>query len=222
MIMKHPDDKKCCTKDRLLKAASGIFAEKGFRDTTIQDICSAADANVAGVNYYFGSKENLYMEAWKAASLLMDEIYVKPVMKIPDPETRLKELIKHRVKHTFDDGPAGEFRKLAFKEMGTPTESHDIIVKSFLRPMMDLLTRTVAEIMETSESNPCAQRCAFSLHSQLVFLNVLRMKKKLNQMEFLAGSGDIPTEGQISLLTDHIATFVMGGIMATAKQNGIN
>jgi len=220
--MKHSDDEKYGTRERLLEAASRIFAEKGFRDTTIQDICSAADANVAAVNYHFGSKDNLYLEVWNSVSDVMMKTYVNPLSSISDPEARLKEIVRERVRQTFDEGPAGHLRKLAFKEMGTPTESHDIVVKSFLRPMMNLLTRTVAEIMETSESNPCAQRCAFSLHSQLVFLNVLRMKKKLNQMEFLAGSGDIPTEGQISLLTDHIATFVMGGIMATAKQNGIN
>lgn len=209
------------TRERLLKTASSVFAKHGFRAATIQDICSSADANVAAVNYYFGSKEKLYIEVWKSTASLMNEIYVKPVMQITNPKTRLEELIKQRVRHTFDDGPAGEFRKLAFKEMGNPTGAHDMIVKSFLRPMMDLLTKTVAEIMKTSETNPCAQRCAFSLHSQLVFLNVLRMKRKLNQMEFLAGSGDIPTEEQISLLTNHISTFVMGGIMATAKQNGI-
>ena len=40
-----------------------MFAERGFESTTVRDICQAAGANVAAVNYYFGDKERLYVEA---------------------------------------------------------------------------------------------------------------------------------------------------------------
>ena len=49
------------TKDRLLKAAREVFAERGDKDARVRDICARAGANVAAVNYYFGSKEKLFM-----------------------------------------------------------------------------------------------------------------------------------------------------------------
>lgn len=50
------------TKENILNAAKKVFAEHGFRDATIRQICSAANVNVAMVNYHFKNKEALYAE----------------------------------------------------------------------------------------------------------------------------------------------------------------
>ena len=55
------------TRQRLLEAAGEIFAEQGFRQTTVRDICARAGANVAAVNYHFGDKEKLYSEVLRFA-----------------------------------------------------------------------------------------------------------------------------------------------------------
>jgi len=44
---------------RLLNAAESLFGDKGFHPTSIRDITSSAKANLAAVNYHFGSKEGL-------------------------------------------------------------------------------------------------------------------------------------------------------------------
>src|SRR5215471_19103882 len=50
------------TRQRLLEAAVQLFAERGFQNVTVRDICAAAEANVAAVNYYFRDKWGLYKE----------------------------------------------------------------------------------------------------------------------------------------------------------------
>jgi AcrR family transcriptional regulator len=55
------------TQADLLDAACRTFAEKGYRDATIAEICQRAGANIAAVNYYFRDKETLYVEAWRLA-----------------------------------------------------------------------------------------------------------------------------------------------------------
>jgi AcrR family transcriptional regulator len=47
------------TRDRLLDAAERLFAEHGFAATSLRTLTEAAGANVAAVNYHFGSKEGL-------------------------------------------------------------------------------------------------------------------------------------------------------------------
>jgi AcrR family transcriptional regulator len=47
------------TRARILDVAEGLFAERGFHATTLRDITQLAQANVAAVNYHFGSKEAL-------------------------------------------------------------------------------------------------------------------------------------------------------------------
>ncbi|MDH4203877.1 MAG: TetR family transcriptional regulator, partial [Phycisphaerae bacterium] len=54
-------------KAQLLEAATKVFARKGYDKTTVADICQTAKSNTASVNYYFGSKEELYAEVWTAA-----------------------------------------------------------------------------------------------------------------------------------------------------------
>ena len=47
------------TKDRILDAAERLFARHGFHNTSLRAITSEAGANVAAVNYHFGSKDAL-------------------------------------------------------------------------------------------------------------------------------------------------------------------
>ena len=50
------------TKDRIIAAAQALFAEKGFPATSMREITTRADVNLAAINYHFGSKENLLHE----------------------------------------------------------------------------------------------------------------------------------------------------------------
>ena len=47
------------TKGRLLEATENLIAEKGFDAVSVRDITGLAKANVAAVNYHFGSREGL-------------------------------------------------------------------------------------------------------------------------------------------------------------------
>lgn len=47
-------------KIQILDAAEALFAEQGFAQVSIRDIAVAAKANVAAVNYHFGSKGRLF------------------------------------------------------------------------------------------------------------------------------------------------------------------
>lgn len=47
------------TKELILDAAEGLFADSGFQATSLRDITSAAGVNLAAVHYHFGSKDAL-------------------------------------------------------------------------------------------------------------------------------------------------------------------
>ena len=59
------------TKDRILGAAEELFAQHGFMGTSLRQVTSRADVNIAAVNYHFGSKENLINEVFRRR---MDEM----------------------------------------------------------------------------------------------------------------------------------------------------
>jgi AcrR family transcriptional regulator len=47
------------TRDRLLNAAEQLFATRGIDAVSVRDITDEAEANLAAVNYHFGSKHGL-------------------------------------------------------------------------------------------------------------------------------------------------------------------
>ena len=59
------------TKDRILGAAEELFAQHGFAGTSLRQVTTRADVNIAAVNYHFGSKENLVNEVFRRR---MDEM----------------------------------------------------------------------------------------------------------------------------------------------------
>ncbi len=52
-------ESKVATKQRLIEAAESLFADEGFDRVSVRDITQRANANVAAVNYHFGSREGL-------------------------------------------------------------------------------------------------------------------------------------------------------------------
>ena len=78
------------TKQKLIKSAINVFAEKGFRDATVRQIVKqAGTANINAVNYYFGSKEQLYKQ-------ILEMIFAEYDRQVPTdfqdktPEAQLK------------------------------------------------------------------------------------------------------------------------------------
>lgn len=50
---------KLSTQHKILDAAQSLFAETGFNGTSLRQITSQAEVNLASVNYHFGSKKEL-------------------------------------------------------------------------------------------------------------------------------------------------------------------
>lgn len=60
--MLYPDS---TTHEKILDAAEKLFADNGFRGTSLRQITQLAGVNIAAVNYHFGDKESLYVEVIK-------------------------------------------------------------------------------------------------------------------------------------------------------------
>ena len=65
------------TKDRILGAAEELFAQHGFAGTSLRQVTSRADVNIAAVNYHFGSKENLVNEVFRRRMDEMTELRLR-------------------------------------------------------------------------------------------------------------------------------------------------
>src|ERR1019366_7752468 len=83
------------TRTKLLEAAGQVFAECGFHDATVREICSRAGANVASVNYYFGDKVELYEEVLRQAVSSVHDAVLREALNDMDPRQALRRMVRH-------------------------------------------------------------------------------------------------------------------------------
>ena len=86
----------------IIAIAKELFAQHGFDATSVRDIAQRANINVAMINYYFNSKENLLETLVKQGieGYKLDASYYEGE---EDPFTRLDKMIEHYVDSKFAD-----------------------------------------------------------------------------------------------------------------------
>ena len=70
LFVTRPSD---ITRDRILKAAERLFAERGYDHTSIRAIVAKARVNQAAINYHFDGKDGLYREVLRSAFRALTE-----------------------------------------------------------------------------------------------------------------------------------------------------
>jgi AcrR family transcriptional regulator len=78
------------TEQKIIKAASKLFTQKGYAATKTREIAEEADINLALLNYYFGSKERLYKEVVKDKLWMLLEVMI-PILS--DEKVSLEEKV---------------------------------------------------------------------------------------------------------------------------------
>ena len=208
------------TKDRLVAAATTLFAERGFHGTTVRDIAELADANVAAGNYHYGSKKALYLEVLRAqfaeVRALLDARGANPPTRELERLDRpaLVRILRTRVRVMLEmllGPPPSVHGTLMQREMVDPSEAMPVIVAEFIRPMFEEMYDIVAHLAP-SLGRQSVERCVHSIIAQGLFYRfnrpaVLEMLAIEEYPETLAGE-----------LTDHIAEFSLGGLEALAAR----
>ena len=97
------------TADRILRVASGLFAEKGFANVSVRDICKATGTTAPVIYYYFGSKKGLFDAVARKNITMADFIErLSSASGSKDPKKGLEEFISTYLTsfpdHTFDIG----------------------------------------------------------------------------------------------------------------------
>jgi AcrR family transcriptional regulator len=150
------------TRDRILKAAERLFAERGYDGTSVRAIVAKARVNQAAINYHFDGKDGLYREVLRAAfralteqqlvhadetkAMTREEALGEFVRRQLWPLAARDELSRHlRIFNWETVRPTAVFRKLMSEE-ATPFMSLAVdLIRRFL-PDADHRTLMVAAV----------------------------------------------------------------------------
>ena len=201
--MSPPDD----TKSRLLNAAGAVFAEKGFEAATVREICQAAGANIAAVNYYFGDKERLYIEAVREAYCAREENAPMPLWtEGTPPETKLHDFVATFLRRLLAEGRPPWHLGLALRELAHPTAACVEIVRDYIRPMAEILRAIVAELAPADADSVDRHLLCFSIVGQCLFYHVHKAI-----IRELVGEEEFATY-HVDLLADHVTGFTLAAL----------
>jgi AcrR family transcriptional regulator len=193
------------TRKSLLDAASEVFAEKGYRDATIAEICEKAGANIAAVNYHFRDKETLYKEAWRYS--FSESVKAHPpdggVSDTAPPEERLRGQVTALL-HRIADENNKEFLFVQ-KELANPTGLLEEI-----RPLHEKMESLVRELLGPRCSDMRVRFCTISIISQCINPAVGMKGRK----EMREGKDGPPGVDDIEAYSKHVVKFSLAGIHA--------
>lgn len=206
--------KKQNTKERLIDSASEIFAEKGFREATVAEICEKAEANIAAVNYHFGDKTKLYKAVW-------GHLYQATRKEFPVPETHevlgaevwLHLFLRSRLQRTLATGPAGLYPKLIHREMTEITSEHEYIFITYLRPNRLRVRDAIFDFMDQAMSEEQLSVATLNFMGVHISMNIGYQKHMQNpslQKKF-------PAEIHSEQLLKQVEAFAIGGLKEVKK-----
>lgn len=193
-------------KARLLDAAGEVFAEKGFEGATVRDICNRAEANVAAVNYYFGDKQQLYLEAVQQAHCMREPRNIEWVDGTP-PEQKLRDFIRLMMEDMLDDDRPSWHLTLMMREMARPTAACEELVRSFIGPKFAVLLNILDELLPPGLSSLERHLQAFSIVGQCL---LYRFHRPIGRL--LVGEEHFQSFINLELLTHQITEFSLLGL----------
>lgn len=195
---------------RILQVAADLFADDGYKATSVRKICEAARVNVAMVNYYFHSKEELHLAAFDYARALArasaaDVAAASAQAQLP-PVEQLRLAIEALVFDMLRAGPASLFSRLVARELIEPTAAIHKLAERNVRPQHALFTGLVRGVVGQTMPAPVVQKCVFSIIGQVVFYARSRIVHELVVPEMTYD------EAGIASIAQHIAAFSLAAL----------
>ncbi|QFY44733.1 DUF1956 domain-containing protein [Candidatus Methylospira mobilis] len=201
------------TRERLLSSALEIFAEKGFREATVREICAKADVNAASVNYYFRSKEALYVEVLEFSCRQASERYPDDMARdicLP-AEERLFYFVQNFLKRLLDDTYLGHHYKLFTREIADPTKALDQVLETSMKPRCALIHDIIDAVLGTAIAEMDRHRISFSIVGQCL---VYRHSRSLIDR---VCPGVIADQAEIDRTARLITEFSLAGLRELKK-----
>jgi len=187
------------TKTRILIAASRVFSEKGYENTTVQDICTACDANIAAVNYHYKSKENLYQTVWTHLYRINEEVNKELFRDDLNPELQLRQFVSNRIKSTMDEGELGYLSKLISYELNSPSSSYEYLFETYIEERCNWILNLINRLSGKTLPESSLAHIFFFINSPIIRLNDHLANKATN---------DIDEDEMI----ENMYNYILGGI----------
>lgn len=205
------------TQNRILLAAGPIFAAKGFKSATVREICDAAGVNLASINYYFGDKQNLYLQSVIAAREARAQQYPYPDWDDDSsPEEKLYGFVLMMLNRLVAMQTEQPWQvRLLMREILQPTEVCRQLVEEYFRPVFEQLLLIIDQLANKQLSQDERNKLGFSILGQCIYY---RFASELTQMYL--GPEEYEHNYTKTALANHICDFSLAAIRDFRSTDG--
>ncbi|MCK5505804.1 MAG: TetR family transcriptional regulator [Thermodesulfovibrionia bacterium] len=204
------------TKKKILDAAEHLFAQKGFRSTSMRAITSRAKVNLAAVNYHFGSKGALLDAVIKRRILPLNRVrrerleHVRTSAKSkgrkPDVRAVFHAFIEPIIFFRETEPGAKNFITFISRSLSDPDDTVRKVFVRFIKPMFQLLFETTCEALPKHSREVIFWRLHFSMGALFHAMHACG--------DIETDFSNVKTEIDAKSLVDMIIPFVTAGMKA--------
>ena len=141
------------TRDRIMKAAERLFAERGYDGTSIRAIVARARVNQAAINYHFDGKDGLYREVLRAAFRGMTENQLSHAAEVSSMsrEQALSEFIRRQLHPLLARDEVARHMRIFNWETVRPTPVFRKLLSEESAPFMGMATDLIRRFMPEAD-----------------------------------------------------------------------
>jgi TetR/AcrR family transcriptional regulator, regulator of cefoperazone and chloramphenicol sensitivity len=141
------------TRDRIMKAAERLFAEKGYDATSIRAIVAKARVNQAAINYHFAGKDGLYREVLRAAfrGMTEDQMSHAADVKTLSREAALDAFIHRQLRPLLARDESSRHMRIFNWETVRPTPVFRSLVAEEASPFLAMAADLVRRFMPDAD-----------------------------------------------------------------------
>jgi TetR/AcrR family transcriptional regulator, regulator of cefoperazone and chloramphenicol sensitivity len=167
--MTRPSD---ITRERIMKAAERLFAERGYDATSIRAIVAKARVNQAAINYHFDGKDGLYREVLRTAFRALTEQQLEHAdeMKAMSREAALVEFIRRQLRPLLGRDEYSRHMRILNWETVRPTAVFRKLLSEEAAPFMGLAVELVRRFQPEADQRTLVAAAVWLLGQCSVFL----------------------------------------------------
>jgi TetR/AcrR family transcriptional regulator len=152
-------------KNTIIEAAEELFSEKGFRETTMQEISGKAELSKGTIYLYFKSKEELYLSVCTKGVAEFGESLEAAVKGGNDLEGKIKAVYLAYIKHSLEQPAIFRVLRDTFIEHVRDNLSKSTIeeISGIIRNWLEYESGLIQEGIDSGTIDPDLDPYTFSL-----------------------------------------------------------
>ncbi|MFK5953311.1 MAG: TetR/AcrR family transcriptional regulator [Desulfobacterium sp.] len=205
------------TKNKIMDASERLFAQNGYHRTSLREITASAGANLAAVNYHFGSKENLFEAILQRRISPLNQIREERMRQVietaktknclPDVEKLLRAFVEPTLELIGNTPGSLDFFIIVNRCTMEPNGAQKNCFIKLMQPTLMKFYYPLCESLPHLSKEFVFMRFMFTIGSMVNTIRMLNMMDQIAEKDMV-----IPENIDISIINEELIKFITSGM----------